>query len=170
MQRVCRAVQGIADRRGVSAVFNRVEEVVDDRQVAARLLGEDLVQHGIHLEPGLRRRDRLARELRRHGVALGECDGLGGQQTDVDVGLLAHFKLFDEFGYGRRRFTHKFDHGRRHGQRAVDDAVQQILDVPAVFANALGAHHAATALERVERPAHGDQRIDVARVVLPLRQ
>ncbi|MEX0583715.1 MAG: hypothetical protein WD185_08605, partial [Sneathiella sp.] len=50
------------------------------------------------------------------------------------------------------------EHGRRSFQRAVDDAVQQILDGPGEIADPPRADHAAAALQRVEGAAHAGQR------------
>ena len=62
------------------------------------------------------------------------------------------------------------DHRRAGRTRAVEHAVEHVLDLPAELAQGLGADQAAAALERVEHAADRTQLLGVVRRVAPRRQ
>ena len=109
----------------------------------------------------------LERQHRRVRVAFGKGVGTGDQQADIGLGLGADFELLDKVGHCGGSLLYEVHHWRRARQRSIDQAIEQVLDGPAVFADTLGANHAAAALERVERSAHRDEQLHVVRRIGP---
>ena len=151
-----------------------LDELPDRVQVPGRFLREDVEQHRVHLQPGVLllrgRRGRREREFRGVRIALGEGRGARRDQRDVGAGRGPDLEFLDQLRHDLGRFRNERDHRRRTRERAVYQPVQQVLQVPAEFADALRADHAAAALQRVERAPHRDQRLHVVGVLDPLRQ
>ena len=169
VQRMAGTVQCIRHANRQRIRIEVVDETANSREVPVSLLREDLQQDRVHLERRLAARHRLAGQFRGIRVAVGECHRLGRQQANVRLRLGTDLELLDQFGHRARGLGDEIHHRRRAHERPVDEPVQQVLDVPAEFADALRADHPATALQRVERAPHRDQRLHVIRIVGPQR-
>ena len=175
MQRVAGPMQLVGDVEWRRVPLARGQVIGNDFEVSGRFLREDVVKDRIHLERRLLL-DRFFGSRASYlqngsiGIAFSECVGTCDQQADVSFGLAANFELLDKFGYSSSRLQNKVHHGRRARQRPIDQAIEQILDSPAVFADTLRTNHAAAALERVERAPHRYQHLHIVRRVRPLRQ
>ena len=175
MQCVAGAVQfvGNVERRCVS--FASLEVVRDDLEVACRLLREDVVEDRIHLQRHFLFRRHITRWLtdgqhRRIRIAFGEGTCPRNQQCDIGLWIGANFQLLDQFRHRGGGLHDKIHHGWRTFERAVNQPVQQVLDGPRIFTNALCPDHAPAALQRMERPPHGDQHLHIVRGCRPGRQ
>ncbi len=175
MQCMARTVQlvGYGKRRLVLGA--RVDIVGNRFQVTRRFLGEDIVENRVHF----RRRFFFDRRLRGDGpdgqrgcVRIAFCKSVRArdQQVDIRLWFAADLQLLDQFGHRLRSLQNKIDHRRSALERAVDQAIQQVFNRPAILPDALGAHHAAAAFQRMERAAHGYQPFDVVRHIGPVRQ
>ena len=158
------AVQFISDTKWWLMALTGLQVIRDHLQVARCLLRENIVQHRIHFERRLFFDWLLAlwsadRQHCRIWVSISKCMGARNQQTDIRYRFCTHLELLDELRYRGRSLYDEFDHGRRALQCPVDQSIKQILNGPAVLTNTLCTHHAATALERVERAASSDQHL-----------
>ena len=82
----------------------------------------------------------------------------------------ARLERIHQFTGHDHRIAHRGQDARRSLQRVLDDLVEQVLDGPGEFADVGGAHHAARALERMERATHARQRFGLERVLFPGRE
>ena len=114
------------------------------------------------------------------GRLLTRCDVAGffagGKQfrgclDAVEVGM---HRLALKRGAQQRQVIERQLHQRKHlracRSTAVEHAVEQALDLPAEFAERLGAYQAAAALQRVEYATDRPQQLCVLRIVAPDRQ
>ena len=88
-------------------------------------------------------------------LCLREGPDLGHEAAEVCARRGAHLELLEQ---RRQRGDGLVEHRQHLGAApdgAVDHAVQEALDAPAVLADQLRAHHAAAALQRVEGAAQG---------------
>ncbi len=168
MQRMACTIQFVryVERRFVT--FVRGQVIRDDLKVAAGFFRENVIEHRVHfkgrLDPGRCRSFRPSqRQHGRIGVAVGKRIGPGYQQTDIDFRLGSDFELLDQFRHGRRRLQNEVDHRWCSRQSPVDQSVEQVFYRPAVFADALGTHHAATAFQRMERAPDRNECLHVIR-------
>ncbi len=175
VQRMARAVQlvGHIKRRGMSVASGQV--VDDDLEMPCRFPGEDVVEDRVHFERrffGLRffAHGWLNRQLRRIRITLGKGIRSCHEQRDIGTRVRPDFELFDQFRDRGGRLGDEIDHRRRPHECPIDQFVEQILDMPGVFANAFGANHSAAALQCMEGTPHRDQCLHVVRFFLPERQ
>ncbi len=64
-------------------------------------------------------------------------------------------------------FAHELENAASDRADALDDPIEEILHRPGELADVVRSDQAPAALERVKRPAHGDQRVDVAGIRVP---
>ena len=76
----------------------------------------------------------------------------------------------DERRQERDRLAQRREHAARALERAIDDAVQQVLDRPGEVADAAGADDAATAFQRMECAAYAGQRLAIRGILGPERE
>ena len=89
---------------------------------------------------------------------------------DVHLRRTAGFQLLEQ---RRQRGNGAGDHRenfRAARDGAVDQLIEQPLAGPGVLADAIGAHHAAAALERVEGAAQARERVAIGVVLFPRRE
>ena len=179
-----RAQQAVVDAAVAGTCLRQPR--IDGFQVPADFRSEDLEQdrvdmgdHGVRHGGGrdgfactIRRdcRRRVAGGVEQHVLTGGEPVGDGGHRGDVE-----HAR-----GFAAQRGEQLRQHGaglgdeRHHrvtgGPRAIEHAVEHVLDVPAELAERLGADQPATALQGVEHAADRAQQLAVFGRALPRRQ
>ena len=106
-----------------------------------------------------------------HGLVTGG-DAVGGSLHALEVGL--HRTVTAQRGLqlrqGVERLVDHRDHGRAGHPRAVQHAVEHVLDLPAELAERARAHQAAAALQGVEHAADRPQALQVVGLRAPQRQ
>ena len=171
MQRMARTIKLVGNLVRWLMTLAGLEVVDDDLDVSSRFLREYIEQHRIHFQCGLLFRHGMFRlfdcEYRRAGIALGKRVCARDQQADVLFRFRPDLELLDQVRNGCRCLEDEINHRRRAHQRPVDQFVQKVLHGPAVFADPFRTHHAAAALQRMERPPHGNQRFHVVGRVAP---
>ena len=175
VQRMAGAMQLVGDIEGWLESFACRQVIRNDLEVTRGFLREDIVKNRVHFGrgfflDGLFSCRTLDCQHGRVRIALSKCAGTCDQQADVGLGLGAYFELLDQLGHCCRSLLNEVHHGGRACQRSIDQAIEKIFDGPAVFADALGANHAAAALERVKRAAHCNEQLHVIGRIGPRRQ
>ena len=155
VQGVTCTIQLVCDGIGRLVIFAGFEVIDDDLEMPGSLLGENVQQHRVHFERWLiffLDGGRLAIDGKngRIGIAFRKRLCSSHQQADVALRFGANLELLDQLRHRGRGFENKLDHRWRPHERAIDEAVEQVLDRPAILADSLGADHAATAFECME--------------------
>ncbi len=146
----------------------RIQIIVDYLYVTRSLFREYVEQHRVHFQPVHGAAHFLCgwcrnRQYSRVGITVGKCIRACNHQVDIGSRFSANLQLLNQFRHHRCRFDSEFNHRRRTHERSVNQPIQQILDAPAILANAFSADHPSTSLERMEGPAHRNQRLHVIR-------
>ena len=153
-----------------------------DRRLVGRRLGEWRWLgggHGLHDHGGLDRFDGRGGQFGRGFVggrsdvmgllAGGNAVGDGLQPLEIGVALFAS-QRGAQVGEHARGLGDDVVHRLARRARAIEHTVQHVLDLPAEFAERLGANEATGALQRVEDAADRAQGVDVVELRTPSRQ
>ena len=117
---------------------------------------------------GVFRHHRHRPLIRFASIRVGE--GSGHQRVDGHRDLTAGLQLFHQLRQRGDRVAQQRHHPGCPRQRLIDDPIEQILDGPSKLGDRAGTHHAAAALQRMKTAAHEGQRLQIHRILVPLRE